>query len=291
MTRDVGPRDSERSAASEGRRAFVLCLSASVVVVVALLGEFVLAAEMFRAIGEVGRAQTLYGVFVVGLLALVAQAALLHTLLLRPLRAALARERELVRALDERGHRDGLTGALNRIAFEHLIVRELETLKRYGAVFCAVMLDVDGFRRVNEQLGYETGDRVLVELARLLAVNMRRADLLFRWRSGRFLVLAAGIDERQALLLAEKLARLVADHAFRDGVRLTLCAGVAQALPADGSEQLMARVKSALGLAKERGPGHVVGEEDSAVSACDQEAGKNSPSGRSPGTDATPGAS
>lgn len=262
MTPNAGPSRPDQPEA--GRGALFACLTALAVAGVALFGEFVLAADALRAAGEAGRGKTLYALLAAGILALTVQAALIHSLLLRPLRAALARERGLAHALDERSHRDGLTGALNRIAFEHLVVRELETLKRYGAGFCAVMLDVDCFRAVNERLGYEAGDRVLVELARLLTANMRRADLLFRWRSGRFLVLAAGIDHAQALRLAQKLAGLVAGHGFRGGARLTVCAGVAQARGQDGPEQLMARVKAALALAKEGGPGGVAGESDSA---------------------------
>ena len=243
------------------RGALLLYLAASCAVAAVLLAEFVLAYGLLRdhPTHAPGLLSPLYGLLTAGLLILGAQAALVHLLLLRPLRAALLRERDLAQALDERSHRDGLTGALNRIAFEHLIVRELEALKRYGAGFCALMLDVDGFRRVNEEHGYETGDQALVELAQLLRAHMRKADFLFRWRSGRFLILSSGIDESQALRLADKLRELVGEHVFRQGLRLTVCLGVAQAQPEDAPEVLMARVKAALRLAKERGPGNVAG--------------------------------
>jgi len=198
-----------------------------------------------------------YGVLAIGLLLLAAQAALVFGSLVRPLGEASLRVEHLAHALEQNSHRDMLTGALSRTAFDRLIVRELELLRRYGVGFCGIMLDVDGFRRVNEANGYEAGDRTLHELAQLLKLHMRRADFLFRWRSGRFLVLASGIDAEQGRRLAAKMAELVAGHPFRHDVRLSVCLGVAQAVAQDTPELFAGRVKSALTLAKDQGPGSV----------------------------------
>lgn len=198
-----------------------------------------------------------YASLAFGLLLLAAQAALVFGSLVRPYGEAALRVEHLVHALEQNSHRDMLTGALSRTAFDRLIVRELDLLRRYGVGFCGIMLDVDGFRRVNEANGYEAGDQTLYELAQLVKLHMRRADFLFRWRSGRFLVLASGIDAEQAQRLAGKLAELVAGHSFRQGVRLSVCLGVAQAQPQDTPELFAGRAKSALSLAKEQGPGSV----------------------------------
>jgi diguanylate cyclase (GGDEF)-like protein len=195
----------------------------------------------------------------IGGVLLAGQIALVYGALVRPLRAAAARVDSLTQALDQQSHRDALTGTLNRTAFDHLIVRELEALRRYGAGFCAAMIDVDGFRLLNERHGYETGDRVLCELAQLLKAHIRKADFLFRWRSGRFLVLASGIDGAQALRFAGKLSALVSGHDFHQGLRLTVCLGMTQAQVEDSPEVLIARVKTVLGQAKEQGPGGVAG--------------------------------
>lgn len=200
-----------------------------------------------------------YGALALGLLVLLAQGLLVWTGLVRPLREALLNLAQMTRDLDAHTHRDALTGALNRAAFERLIVRELDALKRHKLCFCGIMLDVDGFRSVNESNGYEAGDHLLTELAGLLKGHMRAADFLFRWRSGRFLVLASGLDESQGLRLAEKLRALVAGHAFRGGATLTICAGVAQAQPEDSQEKFVSRVKGALFRAKEAGAGSVAG--------------------------------
>ncbi|MDR3641719.1 MAG: GGDEF domain-containing protein [Humidesulfovibrio sp.] len=207
-----------------------------------------------------GFIQEAYAALAIGLLLLAAQAALVFAGLVRPLREAAMRVDNLAQALDQHSHRDALTGVLNRTAFDHLIVRELEALRRYDVGFCAVMVDVDGFRQVNEIHGYETGDRVLCELAQLLKAHIRKADFLFRWRSGRFLILTSGINGTQALRFAGKLNVLVSGHAFQQGLRLTASLGVVRAQAEDSPEVLVARVKTALAQAKEQGPGNVGGD-------------------------------
>jgi diguanylate cyclase (GGDEF)-like protein len=200
-----------------------------------------------------------YAVLTAGLVVLAAQSAVVIALLARPLRAALLRAEGLARALDQHSHRDPLTAVFNRTAFEQLAERELESLKRYGAIFSLILLDVDGFRAVNERLGYPAGDAALADVAALLRTHMRKADVLFRWRSGRFMVLASGIGQEKAESFAAKLRDLVAGHAFREELRLNICAGVAQARGEDGQGTLVGRVKAALALAKSRGEGSVAG--------------------------------
>jgi len=110
---------------------------------------------------------------------------------------------------------------------------------------------VDGFRAVNESLGYDAGDQVLYELAQLLRQHIRKADCLFRWRSGRFLILASGIGADKAGLFADKLRELVARHDFRHGARISVTLGAAQAEAEDTPETFVARIKAALSLAKD----------------------------------------
>lgn len=198
-----------------------------------------------------------YGALVIGLLVLALQAVLVFNGLIKPLRQAIIRVEHLAHALDQHSHRDSLTGALNRTAFDQMIVRELEALRRYGVGFCGIMLDVDGFRQLNERLGYETGDQLLFALVQLLRRHVRKADFVFRWRSGRFLILASGITAVQGQRFAEKLRDLVADHRFHPDASLTACLGVAQAQPEDSPEIFIAHVKDALAKAKAQGPGKV----------------------------------
>lgn len=186
---------------------------------------------------------------------MVAQLPLVYFGLVRPCRRAAASVDSLTEALDRNSHRDLLTGTLNRTAFDQIIVRELDALRRYGVPFCGLMVDVDGFRALNERLGFQAGDHALSSLAGLLAAHVRRADFVFRWRSGRFLILASGIDAGQAARFAHKLCELVSGHDFGPAGRLTACIGLAQAKAEDSPEAFTTRLKAALLAAKAKGPG------------------------------------
>ncbi len=181
-----------------------------------------------------------------GLAALVLAGATVFAGLVRPLRRADWIVGELAQALDRHRHRDELTGALNRTAYDQMIVGALEGLKRYGAGFCAIMAEARGFQRLCEEAGFEAGDRVLAELARLLRANLRKADSLFRWRSGSFLILAPGITEGQARLLAAKLERLAQERELAGGARLPLALGVVQADAGDTPESFATRALATL---------------------------------------------
>lgn len=218
----------------------------------ALLAEFLLAYSLMAGGESLASLRPAWAILAVGMLLLVLQGALVQAVLMRPFREAGIRLEQLALALEQHTHRDLLTGLLNRTAFEQMVVRELESLRRYGAGFCGVMLDVDGLRRVNETQGYEAGDLALHELGQLLKRNVRKADLLFRWRSGKFLVLATGIGPEQAQLFADKLRRVVEGHEFRPGVHFAACVAVAPAKPEDEPEQFVARLKTSLALERER---------------------------------------
>ncbi|MHC1700148.1 MAG: GGDEF domain-containing protein [Humidesulfovibrio sp.] len=236
-----------------GRTTALLYAATLVALFGVLLAEFFVAYQLLA--GNPARAPELiretYGAMVLGVAVLAAQAALVYAGLLKPVRENSLEIARLKESLDQHCHHDELTKALNRMAFDQMIVRELEGLKRYNAGFSGIMVDVDGFRAVNESLGYDAGDQVLYELAQLLKQHIRKADCLFRWRSGRFLILASGIGADKAGLFADKLRELVARHDFRHGARISVTLGAAQAEAEDTPETFVARIKAALSLAKD----------------------------------------
>jgi diguanylate cyclase (GGDEF)-like protein len=247
------PRDPQQSTPQRTHGA--LYAASVLAIAAALASEFFIAYQLL--LDHPGHARQLagqtYAALAFGLLVLAAQAVLVYGALIRRVADNSAEIAQLKTALEQHCHHDELTKALNRMAFDHMIVREMEHLKRYGVALCGIMADVDGFRAVNEKIGYEAGDLVLAELAQLLKKNIRKADCLFRWRSGRFLVLAIGLDAEQCRHFAEKLRQVVAATTFRQGVRLSVTLGVAQATAEDSPETFIARVKTALSLAKDQG--------------------------------------
>ncbi|MDP3427686.1 MAG: GGDEF domain-containing protein [Humidesulfovibrio sp.] len=249
---------AEQSTAPQARktpgRLTALIYAATLVAIFAvLLFEFFVAYQLLadHPSHAPGLIKNTYGALLLGVAVLAAQAVLVYTGLLRPVRENSLEIARLRESLDQHCHHDELTKVLNRMAFDQMIVRELEGLKRYGAGFSGIMIDVNSFKGLNEALGYDAGDQLLYDLAQLLKQHIRKADCIFRWRSGRFLILAAGIEADRAGLFGEKLRDLVARHSFRNGARIGVTLGVAQAEAQVSPETFVARVKSALALAKD----------------------------------------
>lgn len=89
------------------------------------------------------------------------------------------------------------------------------------------MLDIDCFKRVNDEFGHPMGDQVLIHLADLLRKQIRPSDQLFRWGGEEFALLVPGVSLEQARILAEKLRQSVAETTFPHLLPLTISIGVA----------------------------------------------------------------
>ncbi len=161
---------------------------------------------------------------------------------------------------------DPLTGASNRRRFDGALHAEIARSRRYGVPVSLVLFDIDYFKRINDSLGHPVGDRVLVQLAELVAGNIRETDLFARLGGEEFAVLAPNCDAACARQFAEKLRRVVEAHAFPDmGERLTCSFGVAEFCGTDGQDTLVRRADEALYRAKGEGRNRVVVAEDSAA--------------------------
>ncbi|BCP65902.1 hypothetical protein TthHB5008_08100 [Thermus thermophilus] len=165
----------------------------------------------------------------------------------------LARFRELygqVRFWRERALTCPLTGLPNRRALEMALEREAARVERGGPPFALVLLDLDGFKRVNDEGGHREGDRYLRRVARALVSGVRRGDLVARWGGDEFAVLLPGTGEKEAVEVAERLGRRLQE----EGVSASL--GVA--VYAGDLEDLFLRADQALYRAKALGKGRVV---------------------------------
>lgn len=193
--------------------------------------------------------KTAYVYVLLGFGVLVFQGVHVFRTLVSPLADDQARLNELTSRIRQMASLDELTKAYNRSALDVVLARELEYLKRGGGEVCGVMFDVDEFRRVNEEKGYPMGDRVLLELATSVKRSIRGTDSLFRWRGGRFIVLAPHTGLESAMAFAEKLRQAVARTDY-SGVRITISVGVTRLLPTDRPQDFVARLKEALSSAK-----------------------------------------
>jgi diguanylate cyclase (GGDEF)-like protein len=188
---------------------------------------------------------------------LVGSLLLLALIVFLPLaRAMLNQRRELLEAretLAKLAVIDPLTKTYNQKKLREVGLLEIERAKRYHAPLSAMFIDVDEYRDHNAALGYESGDRILSDLAELLRRSIRVTDMLFRWRGGRFLLLAPHIEEDQAAGFAEKLRLAVESSDLAPGRSVTISLGYGELQPGEDLEAFILRLKTALSRAQAKG--------------------------------------
>jgi len=161
--------------------------------------------------------------------------------------------------LAEMANTDPLTGVANRGHIEECLATEVARACRFGSILSVGMVDIDHFKRINDGFGHPFGDRVIREVARVLAETVRQVDKVGRYGGEEFLVVLPGTDLVGAGVLAERIRAAVAALTFEpEGSRATLSVGVAQwNAEADSWEGLVSRADQALYQAKEEGRNRV----------------------------------
>lgn len=157
---------------------------------------------------------------------------------------------------------DGLTGLWNRRSLEIQANRQLTHSNRSGETLSIMMIDVDHFKRINDQYGHQAGDEVLRRLAHLMQSMVRGNDYLARYGGEEFCILLPATTEAQAFVMAERLRRLYAElivpwqhHALRG----TISIGIADSdNGAADIPSLIAQADLALYDAKHQGRDQVV---------------------------------
>ncbi|HET8734330.1 MAG TPA: diguanylate cyclase, partial [Anaeromyxobacteraceae bacterium] len=168
-------------------------------------------------------------------------------------REAEGRAREMARRADT----DALTGIANRQGFNEAMAREFARSRRFRHPLSIVLVDLDHFKRVNDEHGHAVGDQVLAGTARLLATRVRESDFVARWGGEEFAVIASMTDAAGAARLAEKLRdRLEATRLGPDG-GVTASFGVAEMRPDDTVQTMVRRADEALYAAKDGGRNRV----------------------------------
>ena len=161
-----------------------------------------------------------------------------------------ARQRELLRS---QADTDDLTSLLNRRAFHNQLNALLHEARRSSQPLGLVLIDIDHFKKVNDQHGHPTGDLALVAVADALRESVRERDLVARLGGEEFALVLPETDVQDSLVIAERArARVAAQVGL--GLELTLSAGLS-GYPADGSdvEALLRSADAALYTAKRAG--------------------------------------
>ena len=149
---------------------------------------------------------------------------------------------------------DPLTGLGNHRHFHERLQRELARAEEAGGLVSLCFLDIDDFKRVNDQFGHPAGDRVLSQVAS----RLRQGGESFRLGGDEFAVLLAGMDDTQALETAQSIVQRISDTELGKAGAITVSAGVAT-FPQHGRERdaLIRLADGALYWAKEHGKNQV----------------------------------
>ena len=153
---------------------------------------------------------------------------------------------------------DQLTRLANRRKLDVIISDEIGMAKRYGQTFSLVMFDLDHFKQVNDDLGHQAGDDVLIAVADILGRNCRSTDLAGRWGGEEFLVVCRGCAESGAVELAEKLREKIEGAEILPGRSVTASFGVCEWQAGDTMDTMLPKADERLYAAKRAGRNCVV---------------------------------
>ncbi|MEM7563640.1 MAG: diguanylate cyclase [Pseudomonadota bacterium] len=153
---------------------------------------------------------------------------------------------------------DSLTGLSNRTHMNQILHKEFSRFERHGQRFGIIMLDIDLFKRINDNYGHDVGDEVLKELSSIFENAIRNSDFVARWGGEEFLICCTTIEEEDLLPIAETIRQLVAGNDFQPIKQITASLGCAAIVKGETIGELIKRADIALYEAKNNGRNQTV---------------------------------
>lgn len=155
---------------------------------------------------------------------------------------------------------DNLTKLYNRAKLDKSLQEEFNRSLRYGTVFSIILLDIDFFKKVNDNFGHQIGDEVLVESAEVLSKNIRNVDILGRWGGEEFLIICPETNLQSATKVAWHVNEAIKLHKFTTYPKsITMSLGVASfGENIKNIDEIILNADKALYQAKEQGRDRVI---------------------------------
>jgi diguanylate cyclase (GGDEF)-like protein len=127
---------------------------------------------------------------------------------------------------------DKLTNLYTRHYFEIRLQEEMTRVRRHGGILSTMLIDIDSFKKINAQYGYQEGDRILQEVAKILTASIRREiDIPCRYAGEQFILLLPHTDVDGAYILGDRIRKRCEQNIFlttkKDHVHITVSIGIA----------------------------------------------------------------
>ncbi|MBU0689890.1 MAG: diguanylate cyclase [Gammaproteobacteria bacterium] len=169
-------------------------------------------------------------------------------------------EEELMQ-VSELVREDQLTGALNRRGLDETLDRELKRADRNKTLLCVALLDIDNFKKLNDSLGHQAGDRALTHLTQVIKDTLRPSDAVGRYGGEEFVIILPDTDINAGVEAVQRLQRDLTKKFFlhnNERILVTFSAGVALRGEEEDQEDLLGRADKAMYQAKQTGKNRVV---------------------------------
>lgn len=163
---------------------------------------------------------------------------------------------------------DALTGFYNRRQMEERIKQETASAKRKKTPLCAIMIDIDYFKSVNDNYGHTAGDFILKTASKIIRSQLREYDIASRYGGEEFAIILPYTKQEEAIMVAERLRKAVADKIINiehvntkndtKTIQITISLGICCFKDTDRPEELLMNADRALYDAKESGRNKVV---------------------------------
>jgi diguanylate cyclase (GGDEF)-like protein len=243
---------SETAAAAKAMLAIVAVVAVTNLIVQSVLAAFGLVHPAFGPM------------FAEALLLAIIVAPPIYWLVLRPVRREFDRRQQAEERAESMGRlaiTDTLTHIMNRRGITVALLDAMAQSERYRTPLTVAMADIDHFKQVNDTYGHEAGDKVLAEIAGVLADGLRMPDKVGRYGGEEFLIIFPHTTLAQARKIADRIRVSVGKHRIAvDDTRLqlTISLGVTQFQRGEDLEQFLSRADRALYQAKEAGRNRVI---------------------------------
>ncbi|WKY47684.1 GGDEF domain-containing protein [Eubacteriaceae bacterium ES3] len=162
-----------------------------------------------------------------------------------------------MKQLEHLSYRDSMTMLLNHVNINQSLRDEIILSKTYGQSLCALMLDIDFFKSVNDQHGHKFGDVVIKKIANVIKENSRVTDHVGRYGGEEFLIVMPNTTLEQGYELSERLRQIIEEIEFDNEVKVTVSIGLKVHSESETAEELIKNADEALYAAKNNGRNRV----------------------------------